>query len=537
MVDRVLNRVRLPLPVILALSAIILASSMAVYSKKTPPPLSFGVHTLHPDDNGIKQVRDLGAQYLVQVFSWSEIEPTSGEYHWEYTDWLLRASEYYGLRVIARIDKPPAWALNSTPGSPPTDVREYADFVAEVASRYRGRIAAYIIWNEPNLSREWGNRRPDAASYVQLLRAATERIRLIDPDASILSAGLAPTNEQTDAGIDDRDYLRAMYAAGARDAFDIMAVHPYGFANPPDDPHGAHKGLNLARLQDLRDIMVANGDSNKPVWITEFGYTTTPSPGSEELVVTEEQQAEYLVRGFEFIKQKWDWVQLYTVWNLPGEAAQSEGAIRLGRHQPQVAVNDLQKADLIDQEGYGLLRPDGSLKPAYGALEEMPKGEGVGTQAPVAIGGLASHSPPGEFLVLARDAYVHLGDSEYPAPWVPLYGNRNPSIEWDGEVYLRASDLANASDDHPWTLTMEVMQANDLDSNVSVNGHPTKPAYLPVEDFTSVWVTARFQVLPSALHVGHNVVSLVDGKAFPSFQQLGFTWDDMQVRNVILTRP
>ncbi|HEX9076439.1 MAG TPA: hypothetical protein VF932_11710, partial [Anaerolineae bacterium] len=69
---------------------------------------------------------------------------------------------------------------------------------------------------------------------------------------------------------------------------------------------------------------------------------------------------------------------------------------------------------------------------------------------------------------------------------------------------------------------------------VLVNDRPVAPPYLPSEDFTSVWVSARFRVPAEQLCVGRNTVTLRAGKLFPAFQQLGYTWDDFQVRGVAL---
>lgn len=516
---------------------LILLSAGYLISRGRALPL--GIHTLHPQDQEIRRAGDLGAGYIVQVFAWNEIEPSPGEFHWEYTDWLLRAADYYGLRIVARLDKPPAWAASSSTGlsAPPKSVDDYAAFVAQVATRYRGQIAGYIVWNEPNLAREWGDGRPDPAGYTALLQAASAQIRSIDPGARVLSAGLAPTNEHSDSALDDRDYLRAMYAAGARGAFDILAAHPYGFANPPDDPRGAHDGMNFARLQDLRDIMIENGDADKPVWITEFGYTTAPPPGSSTLLVTEEQQAQYLTRAFEIARERWDWVQLFTIWNM-ADVTPMQGTSSATEEWGQVTQPGIPpRDDESDQVGYSLVRADGSLKPSYGAVLAITKASGIAAVEANFGNAFKPHPPSNEFSALARDSVVHLGDSEYGLPWVPLYLNRNPSTEWQGEFYLRDADLLGARRAQDWTLTMELMQVNDFDSRVLVNNQPTSPAYLPTEDFTGIWVTAPFHVPGPSLHAGRNVVTLLDGRLFPAFQQLGFTWDDFQVRNVILRAP
>lgn len=480
-----------------------------------PRALPLAIHTIRADDALLRQVRATGATFIVQVFSWHDIQPSPNRWEWEYTDWLVRAADYYGLQVIARLDKPPAWVVEDARAlaAPPRHLEEYATFVRRVAERYRGKVAAYIIWNEPNLAVEWGNQRPDARAYAALLQVAAARIRAADPGARIVAAALAPTNENSARAQDDRAFLRELYAAGARDAFDILAVHPYGFGQSPDDPRGAHEGLNFARILDWREIMVAHGDAAKPLWITEFGYPSETPAGYESLRVTEEQQARYLRRAYERARDEWPWVQLFTVWNMArGLPADDE------------------------QSGYSLLRRDGSPKPALDALRQLQ------TRSPLVEWGqwfaaiFFRPAPSAAYPVLARDAIVHLGDSEYPAPWVPLYRTQNPSVEWKGEFYLRDVDLDRRGD-REWTLTMELMQVNDFDSRVWVNDVPLTPPFLPAENFTSQWVTAQFRIPPGTLRVGYNAVSLHNGKLLPALQQHGFTWDEFQFRHVMVLPP
>jgi hypothetical protein len=221
-------------------------------------------------------------------------------------------------------------------------------------------VPGYVIWNEPNLSAEWSRsgqtgpehwesyagRVADPADYVGVVGAAYARIRAADPGALVAAGGLAPTNEFSERALDDREFLRGMYAAGIDQCYDVLAVHDYGYGLSPEDERGAHDGLNLARLLDLRDIMQAYGDA-KPMWITELGYTVQVGPHP---AVSAEIQALYLMGTFRRVRRDWPWVEMLTVWNL---------------------TYGLPPGD--EMSGYSLVGPDLTPRPAYHALREMPK--------------------------------------------------------------------------------------------------------------------------------------------------------------------
>jgi GH35 family endo-1,4-beta-xylanase len=341
-----------------------------------------------------------GFDAVVQVFSWLEIEPTREEWHWEVPDFVVRAARYYGLDLIVRLDGLPAWAAEeATVGQVGNLSDDYAAFVGTVAQRYRGQIKGYIVWNEPNLAKEWGGRPPDPAAYTDLLHRAHQAIKAADPEATVVSAGLAPTNHQNAEAMDDRMFLEAMYQAGAEAYFDALGAHPYGFAYPPDDPRRAHDGLNLARLLDLRAIMEAHGDGHKPIWVTELGWTTAGVGESSWLTVTPQQQADYLTSAWRRARREWPWLQVFTVWNL------SQGP----RPEP---VEGLPSSN--EMAGYSLLDESGEPKPAYRALlTELNRRWGHRLARWVDRTQASPLGPvPSAITILAADEAVHLGDSE-----------------------------------------------------------------------------------------------------------------------------
>ena len=357
-----------------------------------PKPLP-AVHTLRPDDQVLQQARDLGFQQVVQVLSWEETEPTRGEWHWEYPDYLVQAADFYGLDLVVRLDHPPEWARQAPldPNDYPFDVDMYLRFVDRAVRRYGDAISGYIIWNEPNLAPEWGAL-PNPAAYTGLLRQAYEIIKKGSPSAVVVSAGLAPTNEQSEEAMDDRIFLEEMYQAGAQSSFDALGAHPYGFAYSPDDPHGAHNGLNVSRLLDLRGVMEAYQDESKPIWVTEIGWTTHGMGEHGWVTVSPEEQSNHLVDAWFKTRNEFPWVEVFTVWNL--SLAESE------------------RED--EQAGYSLLDKDGTTKPAAESLRKTFAARSLPQHvADWLITSLQMAMPdPDSISALAKDEEVHLGDNE-----------------------------------------------------------------------------------------------------------------------------
>ncbi len=490
----------------LFLSLAIGAMLLAFQSQQTSSPWPrYGLHTLVADERTLPLVQAAGVDTVVQLFAWWEIEPTRGQFIWQPADEAVAGAEYYGLKLVIRLDKHPAWA-NARPleaGRPPVDLVQYDRWVRTVVGRYKGRVAAYIIWNEPNLADEWSGLPPDPAAYVEVLQVGYRAVKETDPDALVVSAGLAPTNTRNETALDDRLFLEAMYAHGAADYFDVLGVHAYGFGYPPDDPRGAHDGLNLARIQDLREIMLRFGDGQKPAWITEMGWTVRGNEHSAWQEVTPREQADYLVGALERIRREWPWVGLVTVWNLGGESSPDWG-------------------------GYSLLAEDGTPRPAYRALQGYMAAQGRTVGQPVPARASPTLSPE-RYQVLAEDAIIHLGDNPLPAPWVPLHRARNPSPVWQGIVYLH--DPGEGS----WQLTLRIMQSNFGSNRVWVNGRPL-PEPIPLEDFSKSWVSHTWSVPADWLRPGPNEIRVTITHAPPLIQAPGFGYDKIQIKDVVLWR-
>lgn len=281
-----------------------------------------GMHTRLTDevekgniDHTIDMVGDMGAAWIVEYFPWAYIEPEKGKYDWTHADLVVHSAASRGLKVIARLDMVPDWAR--PPGTPSRYLDEerygdYARFVGAFALRYRGAVKGIVVWNEPNLSFEWGYRPVDPASYTRMLKAVYRPIKAADKKMAVIAAGLATTLETGEWGMTDLSYLQGMYDAGAKPYFDKLAVHAYGWRSPPDDPPSPDV-VNFARTELLRQIMVSNGDEGKTIVVTESGWNDHPRWTK---AVQPAQRIQYSLRALEKVESEWPWAESISFWSF-----------------------------------------------------------------------------------------------------------------------------------------------------------------------------------------------------------------------------
>ena len=321
-------------------------------------------------DSVMVATQGMGFTWVKQQIEWALFEPSRGQIQWAALDSIVDAATRHGVHVLFSVVKAPDWARPAdsdfTVDGPPADPADYASFVGELAARYRGRVAAYEVWNEQNLWYEWGGRgKLSAAGYVALLQAAYSAIKAADPSAVVVSGGLTPTGVNDGyVAFDDVHYLAQMYAAGADAYFDVLGAHPSGYNNPPGDTpeynstdtteFKGHWSFYFRRFEQLHDVMALNGQGSKPIWLTEFGWSSqqVPPAGYEYAAEnSEEEQASYLRTAIEYARRL-PYVGVVFVWNL--NYASITG--------PQ-----------DEKAGFSLIRYDGSLRPAYAALAAMSK--------------------------------------------------------------------------------------------------------------------------------------------------------------------
>jgi hypothetical protein len=280
--------------------AAIVALMLAPPVGAAPVPADFpGVYPSKHDTFDAKRRREsmdlqakVGVGTLRIPFDWSAFERAPGEWDFSTYDPVVADAASRGMRILPILFDPPAFRSSRGTSTargmfPPSDPAAMGDFAAQLVRRYgpkgslwserpelrRVPIHSWQVWNEPNIPPWWPGR-ADPEGYTRLLEAVARAIRAADPSAEVVAAGLPNSNQ----GPSVKTYLTRMYAAGAAQWFDTLAIHPYG-----SDFYDV-----MGQIHEMRAIATQNGDDS-PIWISELGWPTDGPRGYD--FFSEEEQA------------------------------------------------------------------------------------------------------------------------------------------------------------------------------------------------------------------------------------------------------
>jgi polysaccharide biosynthesis protein PslG len=325
--------------------------------------LNWGINETEKQQT-VAAMTDAKVRWTRLSLNWHDLEPSQGSYSsWWLADLdrSVQLAHDAGVKLILNLTDGPQWASGSTNRrAPPRDPEDVVPFLRFIADRYQGKVQAYEIWNEENLT-YWWSPGPDPAGYTALLKAAYPAVKSADPSATVVFGGL---------NRNDYQFVEAAYAAGAKGYFDVMAVHPFTCKSPTNyywvdgntetwigegsDPPPSGSNARISKYpylgyREVRRSMLAQGD-DKPIWFTEFGWSTA-SPTTSSCVVDEATQAQYLTQAFQIAEQD-PYVQVALTYNL----------------------REFANPSTVWDNGFGLMRWGFTPKPAYYAFRDYASG-------------------------------------------------------------------------------------------------------------------------------------------------------------------
>lgn len=283
-------------------------------------------------DRALQNARELGVTRMRVFVSWAGVmgkqresaePPAEPTYYWGIYEELIDAAARAGIRVQLNLTGPaPRFATGDKElGMTRPDAARFADFAKAAATRFKGRVDRYSVWNEPNHD---GWLRPSAEApklYRALYVAGYSAIKRADPGAAVQFGETAPYHGTramapltflrrtlclTPKYRVDRKCLSGMPEGTRKQTLrtDGYAHHPYDFRNSPTYKFRGSDNVTIGTLSRLtgaldkaaraKALLAPKGRRAPFVYLTEFGYFAS----GERAQIPESKRAKYLPKAF-----------------------------------------------------------------------------------------------------------------------------------------------------------------------------------------------------------------------------------------------
>jgi hypothetical protein len=284
--------------------------------------LHYGYPLIEKD---FEMLDELGAIWLRRTAYWSSMEHE--QWVWDFSGWdyWVKDAKEKNKKLLAILAYDNAWIHRHNKSRRRIEPDErifFLRYVEEIVTRYKGRVDAYEIWNEPN----WVFWKGKDKDLFDLARETAKKIKEVDPDAKIVAGSFWRTPKK---------FIRGYLRSGVLEYTDIVSFHPYA-VNP----------YYTVKLYDRLAAILAQEDFTGQVWVTEVGY---PTHGYYPTRVSEDGFPAYIIKTLSGLAirniENIFWYELFDSRN---------------KHE--------QGSKFFSEPFFGLVYPDYSLKKGYAAF-------------------------------------------------------------------------------------------------------------------------------------------------------------------------
>jgi hypothetical protein len=251
----------------------------AAQSSAGQRPVSIGINA----NWELSLARSANAGWVRMDFVWSNLEPQRGQFNWSEAEAHVTEAEANGLQILAILHYVPAWANGGgCQSTPPLTTVDWANFVKQLAIKYSGRIAAYEIWNEPDVAPGdcggigWNRNVEEPPLLTDFVHTAAQQIRTYSPGSLVVGLGYRSRNDGYNSQADNRkrrffqQMNAAVYADGPGPSFlDVTSFHNNARTN-----EASSDMAYILRGENLNYLAYIPSKASAPVWVTEYGWKT-----------------------------------------------------------------------------------------------------------------------------------------------------------------------------------------------------------------------------------------------------------------------
>lgn len=259
-------------------------------------PEYFGLHIHRADSSTAWPKVRFGSWRLWDAHvQWTHLQTTRWSWNFAKLDRYVELAESNNVSLLLPLGLSPRWAsarpnelsaYGEGRAAEPASMEDWRAYVSTVAQRYKGKIKAYEIWNEPNSKDFFSG---TTAQLVELTCVAYQTLKDIDPTIAVV--GPAYTGGQ------NIGKLEAFLAAGGGKCVDVVAYHFYVIPSPPEAIPPLAKAI--------RQAMKRQGMEHMPLWNTETGWAIENADGTPKgkvpdswQPVSAEQSADFVARAY-----------------------------------------------------------------------------------------------------------------------------------------------------------------------------------------------------------------------------------------------
>ena len=235
------------------------------------PPSFFGMHVHHVvwQPPHVKQLTPWPRvpfsqlRLWVSAIAWPSLEPEPGKWNFQILDKYIDIAAKHNVEPLLTLGQSPPWASARPsdrspyrPGWPaePKNIEDWRNYVRTVATRYKGKIPYYEIWNEPNLKHYFSG---TGKTMLNLSKEAYQILKEVDPNIKVVSPSMTTVE-------DGLVWLEEFLRDGGKNYIDVIGYHFYVPNEPPEKM--------LSEIMQVKKIMTKYGVEKIPLWNTEAGW-------------------------------------------------------------------------------------------------------------------------------------------------------------------------------------------------------------------------------------------------------------------------